>query len=184
MTKGDARFVSLYERHYPSIRAYCRRRTRPDRVDDAVAETFLTAWRKIDDVPAGDEALPWLYAVAYRVLGHQWRGLSRQSKLTDRLAQVGHDTPSSPPPDQYVVARQESRQVLEALARLKPADQELLRLTTWEELAHRDIATVLGISVDAVKQRAARARRSLAREYERLDRQRTHAPAAQKGGAR
>jgi RNA polymerase sigma-70 factor (ECF subfamily) len=33
---------------------------------DVVAETFLVAWRRLDDVPA--DPLPWLYGVARRVL--------------------------------------------------------------------------------------------------------------------
>ena len=69
----DALFTELYRRHYRPIRDFCRRRVAGDLVDDAVAETFLTAWRRFEDVPAGDEALLWLYGVAYRVIGHQWR---------------------------------------------------------------------------------------------------------------
>lgn len=55
----------------------CRRRTSADTVDDVVADTYLTVWRKIDQVPAGDGCLPWLYGVAYRVLSHQYRGSFR-----------------------------------------------------------------------------------------------------------
>ena len=73
-SRDDVLFAQLYQRHHGSIRSYCRRRLATDRVDDAVAEIFLTAWRRIDDVPAGDDALLWLYRVAYRVIGHEWRG--------------------------------------------------------------------------------------------------------------
>jgi DNA-directed RNA polymerase specialized sigma24 family protein len=61
MTTSDARFVELYERNYWKVYRYCRRRTSADRVDDAVADTFLTAWRNIGDVPQGDAGLRWLY---------------------------------------------------------------------------------------------------------------------------
>ncbi len=71
MTLGDARFVDLYQRYYRHVYAYCRRRTAADKVEDAVAETFLVVWRKIGEVPPGDEALPWLYSVAHRVLGSE-----------------------------------------------------------------------------------------------------------------
>ena len=53
MTAGDAKFVSVYETYYRNVYAYCRRRTGPDRVDDAVAEVFLIAWRRIGELPDG-----------------------------------------------------------------------------------------------------------------------------------
>lgn len=180
MTDGDRRFVELYEGYYRKVYGYCRRRTTAERVDDAVAETFLTAWRKIADVPDGDDALPWLYSVAYRVLGHQWRTSSRQSRLKTRLAAVGVDQVEMP--EEFVVMDQESRQVLDALQRLKHSDQELLRLTVWEELSHRDIARVLGVSTDAVKKRSSRARQALAREFEQAEKKYRTSPAAQEGG--
>lgn len=181
MTTDDARFVALYERHYRHVFGYCRRRIPADRVDDAVADTFLTAWRNIRAVPDGEEALPWLYSVAYRVLGHQWRSASRRARLNSRLdsLRVGHASP----PEEYVVFDQESQLVLQALSRLKPSDQELLRLTVWEELGHKEIALVLGLSTDAVKKRASRARKALAREFERVEQRQESSPAAQKGGA-
>ena len=84
----DARFARVYELHHRSIRDYCRRRLTSHLVDDAVAETFLTAWRKIDEVPADDAALLWLYRVADRVIGHQWRSTNRRRRLHDELRSI------------------------------------------------------------------------------------------------
>lgn len=145
MTAGDARFVEIFERHYLQVYSYCLRRTNVDRVDDAVAEAFLTAWRKIDSVPAGEEALPWLYSVAYRVLSHQWRSTSRSGNLNKKLSHLGVDSPTWP--DDVLLVREESRQVLDALARLRPIDQEILRLAIWEELGYSEIASVLDVGV-------------------------------------
>ena len=72
-TAADAAFVELYDRYYRPVRHFCRRRLAEDLVDDAVAETFLTAWRRLDEVPPAEHALVWLNGVAYRVVGHQWR---------------------------------------------------------------------------------------------------------------
>jgi RNA polymerase sigma-70 factor (ECF subfamily) len=61
---------------------------RVDRAEDAadvVAETFLVAWRRLDKVPAGDEARLWLYGVARRQLANQRRGQLRRLRLADRL---------------------------------------------------------------------------------------------------
>ena len=181
MPTGNARFTELYERHHVQIRAYCGRRTGPDRVEDAVADTFLTAWRRIDDVPVGDGALPWLYGVAYKVLSHQWRSASRRGRLNEKLASLGVNVVAAP--EEIVVIRQDSRQVLQALERLNATDREILRMSAWEGLSHAEVATALGISVEATRQRLYQAKKNATREYNRLQKKKVKSPAAQKGGA-
>ena len=181
MTADDVRFGEVYNRFFRHVYGYCRRRSSPDRVDDAVADVFLVVWRRIGDVPESDEVLPWLYGIAYKVLSTQWRGRSRVRRLEERLAGVGI-TPVKSVED-YVITAEESAQVFKAMGRLKPTDREILRLAVWEELPHAQIGAVLGISVGAVKQRAYEARKKLTREYSRLENRRKPL-AAQKGGRR
>ncbi len=179
MTGDEARFTDIYRRFGQPIHAYCARRTADSQVADAVADTFLVAWRRIDQVPDGDAALPWLYGVAYRVISHQWRHRARSRRLKDRLRSLAQVDEMAP--DVLLVRSEEHRVVLAASARLRPIDQEILRLTLWEELSHADVALVLGIEVTAVKQRAYRARQNLADEYRKLTGDRKP-PAARKGG--
>jgi RNA polymerase sigma-70 factor (ECF subfamily) len=189
-TVATERFAELYRAHYPSIHAYCRRRTDPGHVDDAVAETFLVAWRRIDDVPDGREALMWLYRVAHRVVGHQWRSSTRWSRLGRRVG--GQRTPEAPGPAEHAVHDDECRRVLEAIDQLKPADSELLLLVAWEQLSTTDLAVVLDVTPNTASQRLSRARKQLASRFDRLDEPRTarrhdhpiDAPDALEGGAR
>jgi len=181
MTASDTAFVALYEKYYRRVYAYCRRRVSLDRVDDAVADVFLVVWRRIADVPEGDATLSWLYNVAYRVLGHQYRGRKRRRQLEKKLTAIGVEPAS--PADEYIVQREELNQVLDALSRLRSREQEILRLSLWEELSHVEIASILEISIDAAKQRLSRARKSLAREFQELETKKSSPPAAQKGGA-
>ena len=78
---------------------------------------------------------------------------------------------------------EESRLVLAAAGRLGRTDAEVLRLSAWEQLGIADIAAVLNIDPNAVKQRLHRARRNLGREYRRLQHSPLSTPAAAKGGA-
>jgi RNA polymerase sigma-70 factor (ECF subfamily) len=75
-------FESLFRDHYAAVRGYALRRAPRDMAPDVVAETFLVAWRRLDDVPA--DALPWLYGVARRVLANARRsadrGLSKRNR--------------------------------------------------------------------------------------------------------
>jgi RNA polymerase sigma-70 factor, ECF subfamily len=178
----DAVFARLYRRCYRPIRDFCRRRVASDLVDDAVAETFLAAWRHLEDVPPGDDALVWLYGVAYRVVGHQWRSTARRRRLEARLRSVALRPGSAA--DESVIDGDDSRLVLVAAARLSDTDAEVLRLRAWEQLGITDIAAVLEIAPNAVKQRLYRAKRNLAREYRRLESRQPSNPDAPKGGAR
>jgi RNA polymerase sigma-70 factor (ECF subfamily) len=181
MSPTDVRFAEIYGSYFKHVHAYFRRRTTPDRVDDATAETFLIAWRKIGQVPDGEDALPWLYGVANGVISNLWRGASRQKRLSQRLNAMGVE--SVAPPEEFVVMRQEAHQILTALSSLKRADQEVLRLSIWEDLSSKDLAQSLNISVDAARQRLSRARKNLARQYDRLDAKQKISPIAQNGGA-
>jgi RNA polymerase sigma-70 factor (ECF subfamily) len=158
----ECRFQRLYESHYGAVLAYAQRRTSgaPD-AHDIVAETFTVAWRRIDDVPDTDAALPWLYGVARRVLANQRRGGRRRADLSARLR-----TTSAAPVeiDAEVLAADDRRIVLAALARLKEADREILRLATWEELSHREIASIVECSEASVAVRLHRARNRLGKE--------------------
>lgn len=180
MTTDDAQFADLYQRHYRRLYAYCRRRTDAQSAEDAVAETFLVAWRRVAELPSDDKMLPWLYGVAYRVLGHQFRGLSRRRRLDKKLSAIG--VTSVAPAEDHVVIRAEQSTVRQAASRLKQSDVEILRLALWEELPQDDIAVALDLTIDAVRQRLSRAKRKLATEYHRLEKRETSAPAAQKGG--
>jgi RNA polymerase sigma-70 factor (ECF subfamily) len=179
MSDEEARFADIYRRYGKQLQAYCIRRTPRSQAADAVAETFLVAWKKIEEVPSGDATLPWLYGVAYRVLSHQWRHKARSRRLIERLR--GLADVEIPSPDVLLVRNEEYRLVIKASSRLKSIDQEVLRLTLWEELSHADVAVVLGIEASAVKQRAYRARRNLASEYQRMTKDR-QPPAAKNGG--
>ncbi len=175
MDEPHQRFQRLFEAHEPAVRAYCARRLDPGSVDDAVAETFSAAWRKIDHVPTGASELPWLYGVAHRVVQHEWRSHGRRARLRDRSVAAFEVRPLELV--EHVREREDRRLVLEAARRLSDADQEILRLTLWEEISPGDAAVALGITPAAAKQRATRARKRLADEFRRLAEQPTTSPA-------
>jgi RNA polymerase sigma factor (sigma-70 family) len=151
----EARFTALFEATHRALLAYAVRRVAdPADAADVVAESFLVAWRRIDEVPSGPDARPWMFGVARRVLANLHRGERRRLALADRLrAEVGEASqrPHEPRDD-----------VERALSRLEDQDQELLRLVAWEQLARDEIALVLGVTRATVRVRLHRARRRLA----------------------
>jgi RNA polymerase sigma-70 factor (ECF subfamily) len=146
-----ARFDRLFSDNQRAVLGYAMRRTQSAAdAEDVAAETFTICWRKLEVVPL-DDPLPWLYAVARRVLANQRRGRGRRERLLSVLR-----TPDVPTPLQ--VGDDLDAPAFRALASLSPADQELLRLVAWEELGHTEIARVLGITPNAVAIRLHRAR--------------------------
>ena len=163
--RADERFQVIYNTTYQDVFAYCLRRSNVEDAKDAAADVYLVAWRRIDDVPNGDEALPWLYGTARKVLANQRRSRSRFGHLAAKLR---NETPQEPTsPEAAVVRQEQEQQVLDALAKLRDSDSEVIRLALWEELPHADIAKVLGCSDRAVTMRLHRAMKRLGRQIPR-----------------
>ena len=153
-----ARFRALFDGEHAVVLRYCLRRVAaPEDAADALAETFLVAWRQLDAVPRGTEARYWLLAVARRVVANARRGELRRDQLADRLrdhvrTRAGATTTPSGADD-----------VRAALARLGDDDRELLTLVAWEELTPTEAGRVLGISAGTARVRLHRARSRLRR---------------------
>ncbi|WP_240809710.1 RNA polymerase sigma factor [Actinomadura sp. WMMA1423] len=159
------RFEDIYAANRARILGYALRRTNdPQDAADVLAETFLTAWRRLDDVPQGDEARLWLYGVARRVLANHHRGERRRSALTADLGSRLRD--GLPVQD---ASGGDLTGVAAAFRSLSEPDRELLSLVGWEGLDHGEIATVLGCSRNALRIRLHRARRRFARALARSD---------------
>jgi RNA polymerase sigma factor (sigma-70 family) len=152
---AEARFSRLYGDHEREILRYALRRSAdPEDAADVVAETFLVAWRRLGDVPLGEEARLWLYATARRVLANHRRGVKRRTRLGERLRdELRHQLPVQLPT--------EPRGVIAALAGLRDGDRELLMLVGMEGLTPSQAARVLGISTVTTRTRLHRARRRL-----------------------
>lgn len=154
MVTPEERFAVLFEHTYRPLLAYAVRRVaHPADAADVVAETFLVAWRRLDEVPGGEEARPWLFGVARRVLSNLYRSDRRRTVLTDRLRESLSEVVGAVEVDLSPVEV--------AMAGLTDDDRELLRLVAWEELARDEIAIVLGVSRATVRVRLHRARQRL-----------------------
>lgn len=155
MSDDRARFETLFRAHYDAIVRYVVRRLGRSAASDVVSETFLIAWRRLDDVP--ENALPWLYTTARNLVANEIRRQQRDRALDRRLsAQPGARATDL---GELVAER---LAVTAALQHLSERDREVLRLVHWEGLNVADAAKVMGCSQSALKVRLHRARRRLA----------------------
>ncbi|TDO62646.1 RNA polymerase sigma-70 factor (ECF subfamily) [Kribbella sp. VKM Ac-2571] len=151
------RFEQVFATHRDAVLGYLRRRTDSGHdAADLLADTFLVAWRRLDDVPLDPQTRPWLYGVARRVLANHRRGEGRRHALATKLrGELSDAEPMRPLLDDTPAAR--------AFRALPEQDRELLSLVAWEALDTGQIATVLGISRNAVRIRLHRARKRFAK---------------------
>src|SRR5512133_3798113 len=91
---------------------------------DAVAEVFTVAWRRIADAPAEEAARPWLFAIARRTIANQQRAQRRRLALRERLRlQPASATPGTEDP---LDGRQGLHTVLDARRSLVPGAEPKL----------------------------------------------------------
>lgn len=145
------RFEQLFRDHYDAVLAYAAARADLATAKDATAATFLVAWRRHGEEQ--EHPRPWLYGVARRSLADQRRSARRMLALRQKLdVQTPRVAYSEGAVDPTLLA---------ALETLRASDQELLRLSAWEELTPAEIAQVLGCTRRVAIVRLHRARRRL-----------------------
>lgn len=131
---------------------FALRRVPAHDAEDVVAETFLIAWRRRDTLPP--EPLPWLLAVARRVIATRQRGNRRLTNLNERL----HKNTPRPQPSHFPDDRADLARAFNALS---DRDREVLMLIGWDGLTVNQAAEVLGCSPQSFSLRLHRARRRL-----------------------
>jgi RNA polymerase sigma factor (sigma-70 family) len=153
---GQREFEHLWADHHHRVHAYALRRTDPASAQDVVSETFLTAWRRRDELP--DDALPWLLGVARLMLANHARSLRRREALVQLSIEQAVGMWADP--------AEADHEILHALAALTPGDREALLLVGWDGLRPAEAARVLGCTPATFRVRAFRARRRLVAQLE------------------
>ena len=160
VARESGQFEALFHATRIDLLAYIARRCESaEDAADVLAETYLIAWRKLDAIPAGEQARLWLFGVARNLL---LRGASRRRTrhaLVERLAAELRLAWSqqSPVEDERVAP------LRAAVAALPEREREIVLLTAWEGLAPREIGVVLGVSANVVRVGLHRARTKLKR---------------------
>jgi RNA polymerase sigma-70 factor (ECF subfamily) len=160
MADDRDRFERIFRENFRPVLRFAAARIDPERAKDVAAETFLVAWRRLDEVP--DEPRAWLLGVARRVIAGQFRSQTRREALATRL-QAGDPGGGEADPALALADRDEA---LAAFATLGERDREVLRLVAWDGLSPAEAAEVLDVTRLAFAVRLHRARRRLERALE------------------
>lgn len=152
-------FAGLYRATVAPLRRYLSHLLgNPVEAQDVAHDAYLRVYPKVQDRSAANpEAV--LYTTARRLAINRLKRRSITPIATTPLP--GDSVSSAPGVVQQVMARQELRQLEDAIAGLPAGCRAVLLLRKIELLSHQEIADRLGIAVSTVEKQHARALRLL-----------------------
>jgi len=152
---GDRRaFEHLVRRHQGMVRAQLRRLLHGDGIaaDDLAQETFMQAWRNLDQFRGEARFSSWLYRIAYTRF------------LQARRTPVRHDSVDEEVLEQLLApvhANDLRLDLARAMQRLSAAEQVVLLHCVQMGLSHEEAAYVLAMPLGTVKTHATRGKAKL-----------------------
>jgi len=156
--RGDhAAFAALIRHYDPGLRALAYRVLGDrDRMDDALQEAYVHAYRALPRFRGGSSLGTWLYRIAYNACVDELK----RARTVVSLEQV-HERPDPRP---ALVDSLSTRSLLEtALARLEPADRAAVLLVDAQGFDYRSAGEILGVPEGTIASRLNRARTLLRR---------------------
>jgi RNA polymerase sigma-70 factor (ECF subfamily) len=168
---GNVRaFEEAYETYRPRLFSFLLRLSgRRDVAEDLLQDTFIKLARSAPDFTDDTNLTAWLFTVARNAfLSHRRWAMLDLSRLVSFGADREHVTPRTP--HEETEAARKLADLEEALAGLSARSREVLLLVGVEGLEQEQVAKILGVSYEALRQRLSRARAQLAERMERLER--------------
>lgn len=167
---ADARrwnFQDVYDEFQPRIHRFLSRLLGTRDVEDLTQEAFIKISQALPEFRGECTLSTWVYRIARNVAVDRWRDLSGQRESEARLRSQLPAIASSPDVEQQLVRREMADCIGQYVDRLPASYRSVVILREEEGLTNREIAEILGISLNTVKIRLHRARRRLERELGR-----------------
>jgi len=155
------KFGSFYKDHQKTLFSYLMRMTGDyDLASDIMQESFMRYLEKYA------EKLPNV-AILFSIARN---ALFDHSRVRGRNVQLGEDPiDGSDSQEHGLMVKQEYHHVMAAMQRLNEDERDILALAISEGIAYRDIATIVGLSVENVKVKVHRIRLKLQKILQKGD---------------
>lgn len=156
----------LHRRYYRPLRAYFLRKVAsPEDALDLTQETFLRVYRGVESFRGGSSFNTWLFRIASNTHS-KWR-----EHRSRRAAQPAFPEPSRPvaaepaaggdDPLDHVLRRERHRQLADAIGELPDQQRRCMVLRLHHQRSYRQIAVLLGLSIETVKAHLFQGRKGL-----------------------
>jgi RNA polymerase sigma-70 factor (ECF subfamily) len=127
--------------------------------DELAQETFVRLWQQRDRFRTGAAFRPWIFAIAINLARNRLRWWRRRPEIA---LEDWTESPAADPTGATAVEAAELRHAVQAAIAALPSDlREALILAEYEQLAHAEIAAIVGTTPKAIESRLARARAKL-----------------------
>jgi RNA polymerase sigma-70 factor (ECF subfamily) len=130
--------------------------------EDITQEVFLRIYRAAPRFQAKSKVSTWIFRIAYNQALTEIDRSRRQRNLREAVSQSRENAPDehlTPPAERFEL----EQEITATLGRLPENQRAALLLRVNEELSYREIAAVLGVTVQSVESLLFRARTSLKR---------------------
>lgn len=159
---ASSSFDRVFDRHHRQLYGFLVRMTgRAELAEELLQETFVRYARHRDRLPEDANLRAWLFTVARNLYrSHRrwaWVDGQRLAELASRA--IGWD--GGPTPAQVLAATDTQRIVEETLSAMPETLREVAVLVWIEGLQPGEVAPILGLEPEAVRQRLARARKQV-----------------------
>lgn len=185
LRRGDATaFDRVYSIYHPRVFSFLLRLSgRRDTAEDLAQETWLKLAKAAPGLREDTTLAPFLFTMARNAfLSHRrWAMLDLSRIVTFGLEAMSSATTEPTPETQHERAR--AIALLEAaLAQVPLASREVLLLVGVEGMDQEEVAKMLGLSYDALRQRLSRARAQLTEKMEAIEKRQTGAADVRRPG--
>lgn len=166
---SSAEFASLYAEHCQSIFYLTLRFLGdPQKAEDATHDVFLKAFRKLDQYRGEASIRTWLYRIAInhcQNLCQSWHNRHIYSNAEDAVWE--NSAAKTDSPLRVLETKELGQRIQKTLDALPEEYRLLLLLVADEELSYEEIAALVGQTVDAVRGKLHRARKTFAAHFEK-----------------
>ncbi len=154
-------FFDIYDKHYSEIKRFIAITVKDAWIaDDLTQETFLRVERKLDTLEDPSKVRSWIYRIAYNLCQDYFRADSRSG---NKVSIEDHHAAliMSPSVVKDLEKKEMGSCVHQQMGLLPESQKTVIELYEIMGLAQKEIAEILGISVENVKVRLHRARKNL-----------------------
>ncbi len=152
---SEPAFETIVERYRRALMRYVSRLLPPERAEDVVQQSFMSAYEAMHRDGAELNLRPWLYRIAHNTALNALRDRAlRHDELDEHIDGVER-------PDQVLERSQGLRDVLVAVQALPERQRDAILLRELEGRSYEEIALALGVTDGAVRQLLNRARNAL-----------------------
>jgi len=159
-----SRLVEAYQR--PVFNLAYRMLGNPDEAEDAAQETFLRAYKRLQQYDPVHKFSTWILSIAnHHCIDRLRKRRTVYVSIDDNPVLENLPEPSLQP-EATLLDREQSGELQALISQLEPDYRTPLILRYWEDYSYEEIATAMNLTVSAVKSRLFRARKQMADLYQ------------------